>query len=347
MLGQSSKDMCKFFVTLLVLSLVLCTFGLIPAQVDAESVLGTSIDGKVVNETGEAFPGVEIYAVNVTNPNIFSSGLSDASGNYSLTVNPGIYNVTATYLNYTANVSYLNVTVGTGDMVILNFTMNEVLCTLIGYVTNGTQPVYGVTVTLTNLERTYTALTVTPFGQYTINAKPGIYTIKAEKIGYWANQSDYPVTLVRFAEHERVDLNITEQPAKLSGHVVYQGDGLKGVSVRLISGSISLNTVSDENGNYTFDEVPVGTYTLTFNKDTYLEISQTVTLSVYEEEVLDVEMEYDSENNTQTYLFGFDLAHSLMIVGLIISLVLLIVALFFSMKVRKKPEILKEDKDSD
>jgi hypothetical protein len=58
-------------------------------------------------------------------------------------------------------------------------------------------------------------------------------------------------------------------------------------------------------------------------------------------------MEYDRENNTQTYLFGFDLAHSLMVVGLTISLVLLIVALFFSIKVRKKPEILKEEKDSD
>jgi hypothetical protein len=338
--------MRKLSVVLLALALVLCS-AYVPIRASSAGVNGTNFLGSVVNETGSAFPGVEVRATNVTTLTTYKT-LTNADGNYTMPGNfvPGLYNVTASFLNHSANISYVNVLIKSGQAIRLNFTMLEVLCKLTGYVTNGTTPIYQATVTLINEQRSYSNISVNPLGRYEISkVQPGTYTVVAGKVGYYSSEPMPPVVLVR-GETKSIDFVLQEQPAELGGRVEYDGNGLKGVTVKLSSTLFTAETLTDEDGNYTFSQVPSGSYTITFSKESFLTKTLTVGLTPFEVRELDVEVEYDNANNTQTFLLGLDLAHSLMIIGLTVSIIVLIVGIYVNYKVRRKPELLDRD-DSD
>ncbi|MHC1710412.1 MAG: carboxypeptidase-like regulatory domain-containing protein [Methanomassiliicoccales archaeon] len=338
--------MRKLSVVLLALALVLCS-AYVPDRASSAGVNGTDFVGSVVNETGSAFPGVEVRATNVTTLTSYKA-VTDADGNYTMPGNfvPGLYNVTASFLNHSANISYVNVLIKSGQSVRLNFTMLEVLCKLTGYVTNGTTPIYQATVTLINEQRSYSNISVNPLGRYEISkVQPGTYTVIAGKVGYYSSDPMPPVVMVR-GETKSIDFVLQEQPAELGGRVEYDGNGMKGVTVRISSPLFSAETQTDEDGNYSFSQVPSGSYTITFSKDSFLVKTLSVGLTPFEVRELDVEMEYDNVNNTQTFILGLDLAHSLMIIGLGVSLVVLIVGIYVNYKIRRKPELLDQD-DSD
>jgi hypothetical protein len=330
-------------VLLLALALILCS-AYVPEQASSAGVVGTDIVGRAINETGAAFPGVEIRATNVTTLVTYKA-TTGADGNYTMPSNfvPGLYNVTASFLNHSANVSYSNVLVKSGQPARLNFTMLEVLCKLTGFVTNGTTPVYGATVTLINEQRSYSNVSVNPLGKYEIpKVQPGTYTVVASKVGYYSSDPMPPVVLIR-GETKSVDFVLQEQPAELGGKVEYDGSGLKGVTVKLSSSLFTAETVTDEDGNYTFSQVPSGSYTITFSKESFLTNSMSVGLTPFEVRELNVEMEYDNANNTQTFLLGLDLAHSLMVIGLTVSIMVLVVGIYVNYKIRRKPELLDRD----
>ncbi|MCX6651655.1 MAG: carboxypeptidase-like regulatory domain-containing protein [Methanomassiliicoccales archaeon] len=337
--------MRKLSVMLLAAALLLCAVPLCSDQAEG-APSDTSIVGQVIDVEASGFPGVVIKAVNATTFYEYST-VSAADGNYSLMLNPGLYTVSANFINYTANVTYHNVQVGVGQVVRLNFTMSELLGTLTGYVSNGTVPIYGAKVTLLNDQYNYSGVSVNPLGQYTIsNVRPGTYTVITSKVGYYDSAPQAPVTMERNVT-KFLDFVLDEQPAELNGRVVYQGDGLAGVKVVIVSNQFTTTAYTDGNGNYSFQLIPAGTYDVTFSKDTYLDHTQNVGLSPFEVETLNVEMEFDSANNTHTYLLDFDLAHSLMIVGLTITLTLLLVALFINHKAKRKPETVEKEEESE
>lgn len=335
--------MRKFPAVVLAFLLLLC---IVQLPQGAEGAGETAFLGQVTDVGGGGFPGVQIKAMNVTTLVTYST-TSDGDGNYTLDVVRGLYNVTASYLNYSANVSYVRVQVDIGQEVRLDFTMAEVLCTLTGYVTNGTQPIYGATVTLINGERIYSGASVNPLGQYTIgDVAPGTYTVTARKVGYYDSDPLPPIVMVRGAT-KNLDFELQEQPAELYGRVSYQGDGVSGVKVTLTSSQFNAVTYTDDRGNYSFELVPSGNYVMTLRKDNFLDRTVNVGISPFEVKRLDVELEYDVANTTQEFLFGFDLAHSLMVVGLVVSLIVLAVALYVNFKLRRKPEMLEREKGSE
>ncbi len=334
--------MSKIYVSLLALALVLCSACVLD-QSSAAGVSGTDVAGSVVNETGSAFPGVEVRAINVSTLVTYKA-ITGADGNYTMPGNfvPGLYNITATFTNHSANVSYANVMVKNGQSVRLNFTMVEVLCALNGKVSNGTTPVAGATVTVKSVKNETFYGVSNNFGDFSISRlKPGSYTAFAEKVGYYRSEP-IALVMVRGATEVR-DFVLEEQPADLGGKVEYDGSGLKGVTVKLSSPLYTAETVTDEYGNYTFSQVPSGSYTVTFSKESFLSRSLSVGLTPFEVRELNVEMDYDSANNTQTFLLGLDLAHSLMVIGLTVSILVLIVGIFINYKVRRKPDMLERD----
>jgi len=335
--------MRKLPVLLLALALVMCS-AFIPDQVSSAGVSGTDLTGRAVNETGAAFAGVEIKAINVTTLVTYRA-ITGADGNFTMPGNfvPGLYNVTASYLNHSSNVSYSNVLVKSGQVVRLNFTLIEVLSKLTGYVTNGDTPIYGATVTLINDRRSYSNVSVNPLGRYEIpKVQPGTYTVVASKVGYYSSDPMPPVVMVR-GETKSIDFVLQEQPADLGGMVEYDGAGLKGVTVKLSNPLFTVETVTDDEGNYSFSQVPSGTYTITFTKQEFLTKSFSVGLTPFEVRELNVVMVYDDANNTQTFLLGLDLAHSLMVIGLTVSIMILAVGIYFNYKIRRKPELLDSD----
>jgi hypothetical protein len=340
--------MRKLPVLLLALALVLCS-AFIPDHASSAGVSGTDVIGRAVNETGAAFAGVEVKATNVTTLVTYVA-ITGADGNFTMPGNfvPGLYNVTASYLNHTPNVSYSNVVVKSGQVIRLNFTLTEVLSKLTGYVTNGETPVYGATVSLINDQHSYSNVSVNPLGRYEIpKVQPGTYTVVASKVGYYSSEPMPPVIMVR-GETKNMDFVLEEQPADLGGTVQYDGAGLKGVTVKLSNPLFTVETVTDEDGNYTFSQVPSGSYTITFTKQEFLTTTLSVGLTPFEVRELNVEMDYDDVNNTQTFLLGLDLAHSLMVIGLTVSIMILAVGIYVNYKIRRKPELLdKDDSEKD
>ncbi len=341
--------MRKLPVVLLALALVLCS-AYVPDRASSASISGTDVFGRVVNETGAAFPDVEILVVNFTKPTTFYKVFSDENGNFTMPSNfaPGLYNVTASMVNYSANITYIGVQVKNGETARLNFTMIEILCKLTGYVTNGDTPIYGATVSLINDQRSYSNVSVNPLGRYEIpKVQPGTYTVVASKVGYYSSDPMPPVIMVR-GETKSIDFVLEEQPADLGGTVQYDGAGLKGVTVKLSNPLFTVETVTDEDGNYTFSQVPSGTYTITFTKEDFLTTTFSIGLTPFEVRELNVEMDYDDVNNTQTFLLGLDLAHSLMVIGLSVSIMILALGIYVNYKIRRKPELLdKDDSEKD
>ena len=129
------------------------------------------------------------------------------------------------------------------------------------------------------------------------------------------------------------------QPCTLYGRVTENGNPQDGVTVTA-QGTDSIKTgTTDANGNYSL-KLTSDTYTVTFSKKDFDAKAVSVSLAPFEDRQIDVSIVKSKSNNTTTYLFGFDLPHSLMIVGLIMALGTICVALFINFKVRKKPELL-------
>jgi hypothetical protein len=252
----------------------------------------------------------------------------------------GTYNVSASREGYVSNVTYNEVTVGAQGL-LLAFTMTPLPGEVRGYVSNGSTPVYGATVQLSDGTRNYSATSLTPLGQYLITGMgPGAYSGQAFKLGY--NTSIHlGVIVVRSSEITYVNFSLEEQPASLSGKTV-TADGvspLEGVTVQLSSADFTVETTSDANGHYSLQRIPAGSYSLSYSKSGYQRQSYTMNFNPYEVKTFDAKMER-SATNPSTYLFGYDLAHSLMLVALIVAILTMAAAIFLVFRLGKQPELL-------
>jgi len=303
------------------------------------------VSGTVVDPEGVGFEGVNVTASNVTTGEIFHC-LTGVNGSYNISLPTGIYNLTATFIDFTANVTYSLVSVQAENLTGLNFTITEVMGTLNGFVTNGTAPVTGVTVHLVNELYNYSTNSTIPLGAYEIcGIEPGSYVAYAEKLGYWTSYHDRPVMIAR-GKSTPINFTMEEQPAALLGRVTYAGRGLQGVEVTVTGGGFTSTTTTSSNGNYTMTSIPVGSYTVTFSKKGYIEQEAQVSLCPFESKKLDVALEKVPETGGG-FISGFDLPHSLMVVGLMLALVTLIMALIVRIRVGKRPELLEMEQEEE
>ena len=230
----------------------------------------------------------------------------------------------------------------TSQSIALNFTMLEVLGSLHGFVYNGNAAISGVTVLLANHQRNYTT-TTDGRGEYRISGiRPGTYVANFTKNGY-ANYNSLPLIIVRGVTLQQ-NASMEAQPGKLFGKVTENGNPQEGVTVTAQGADKVVVGTTDANGNYSIQLIS-DTYTVTFSKKGFDPKAVPVSLAPFENRSLDASI-VKSVNSTATYLFGFDLSHSLMIIGLMMALATICVALFINFKVRKKPELLsKEPRD--
>lgn len=303
------------------------------------------ITGNVTNETGTPFLDVNVTAVNTTSSASYHS-LVNATGEYNISLPVGTYNITASYTNYTANISYSYFQIGPGFLNVLDFRMIEILGSLSGHVTNGTVPIQEATVVLTG-QRNYSANSTAPLGEYTIDRiVPGTYVAHAEKTGYWTAFNLQAVVIVR-GKTTNLNFTLSEQPTTLFGKVTSDGDAIRDVKVTITSIGYTASTSTDVNGNYTISNVPVGTYSVTFQKDGYEEKKLQVSLSPFETKKYDLNMERIIVSGSTGFISGFDLPHSLMIVGLCLAIVMLAVAVYIRYRVGKKPELLEIEREGE
>ena len=161
-----------------------------------------------------------------------------------------------------------------------------------------------------------------------------------EKTGY-ERANSLPLNIVRGITTQN-NVTLQAQPCALYGQVTDNGNLLEGVTVTATSPDKVVVGTTDANGNYSIELVS-DTYTVVFSNKGYLSKRTSISLAPFEDRHLDVSIVKSKSNNTTTFLFGFDLPHSLMVIGLMLALVTICVALFINFKVRKKPELLVRD----
>lgn len=188
---------------------------------------------------------------------------SDGAGNYILSgLSAGSYTLTAFMSGYTFVASFTNpVTIVAANLTDKNFvgTSGSGNYTISGRITDGTNPIQGVTVS----DGTRSA-TTNINGDYTITDVPyGSYIITPSMSGYSFSPAVMSVIVPPNATNK--NFTATAQPTyTISGRVTdSNGDPVANVSITDGSGR---TTSSDYNGNYTFTGIPAGPYTLTPSK---------------------------------------------------------------------------------
>lgn len=325
----------------LILAVLLVSIALTAGTVRAETTM--TIAGTVTGTDGSPFPGVTVTIRNTTTDDTHIV-TTDASGHYSHSATPGNYSVTATYSAYRANIYYEDIAQSRTNV---DFIMYEVLGTVTGQVTDGNTTLAGVTVTLTGVNASFSGVTSAPLGSYRIdNITPGTYMVSASKDGYNTSYYDELVTLDKMGVEE-ISFTLIETDikyAKLSGTVTYNGEGLAGVKVILTpEKGADLTTVTDSGGNYSFDQVPPGEYIIYLTKDGYVTTEKKVTMEPLKGWVQDFTMKRNTLPGNSGFVLDYDLSHSMMIVGLGLSLLVTLLSLAIRHRIKSNPDLLDEE----
>ncbi len=331
----------------LVVVLLLVSLALAAGSVRAEDPTIT-IAGTVTDDDGAPFPGVTITIRNTTT-NSTHIVTTDSSGHYSHTTAAGNYSVTATYSAYRANTTYTGIDRTSTD---LNFFMYEVLGTVTGQVTDGNTTLAGVVVTLTGVNNiSFSAVSTAPLGAYRIeNVTPGTYMVSASKEGYNTSYYKELVTLYK-GSVEEVSFTMTEtviQYAQLSGRVTYNGDPLSGVKVVLTpQEGADLVTITDASGNYSFEQVAPGEYMMYLSKDGFVTSEKRISVEPLKGLVADFTMKRNALPGNSGFVLDYDLSHSMMIIGLGLSLLVTLASLVVRQRIKSNPNLLAREKEDE
>ena len=134
-----------------------------------------------MNEQRQGLADAVVMVENVSSGTIYTTN-TDAQGHYVIDVPmEGTYNISVSFTNFSAD-PYTNVAVPGSPGSLFNFTLEEVLGVVKGFVTDGSVPVNGATVHLSNELYNYTAVSQAPLGEYEIlGVQPGVYVASARR----------------------------------------------------------------------------------------------------------------------------------------------------------------------
>jgi hypothetical protein len=185
-------------------------------------------------------------------------------------------------------------------------------------------PLGGVLITVVGADVSLTtrSLSLTTVGAWSIRGLPvpGNYTVtfRREGLSTQALAVDLPIGLG--ANRTDVDVRLTPSVGTVSGIVEVNGGGpVGGVTVLLASTTVERRTISanDPAGEYQFDAIPPGSYTMTFSKQG-LE-SQTMLIDVAAGQAVEVET---LKMERQTRVFGKFERNDIPVGGVIVEVVL-------------------------
>ena len=290
--------------------------------------------------------GVAIMAEKVDNGTIYQA-ITGEQGTYNLSLPEGTFNITAAIAGFGSDVTYQMLVVLT-MIEDVDFVIQVTTGRVEGHVTSKDVPLVGEQIVLSNGNSTYLGRTSFPLGSYSITGVvPGVFVARGEMVGYWTNVSEEPV-YVNPNEVTELDFVLEPQPARIFGKVTVGNVPEEGVSVSLMSGTVEVrNTLTDANGNYSFSNIIAGEYDVVFSKEGLVEKTYPVSVSPFEDLELSISMDRDQSANNDGFIADLDLTHSMMVVALIVVMLLMVFALFVSMRVQKRPELLAKEEEEE
>jgi hypothetical protein len=174
-------------------------------------------------------------------------------------------------------------------------------------------------------------------GKYEIDGIPaGIYTVEASLQGY-LNVTVIGVEVKRGAELT-LNFNLTGLPGGLYGVVVdsITGNPLSGVRVTLLP---QRETITNINGEFEFTGLKEGNYTVRFALDGYRPVEIDSIGITHEETTQLGQIHLDKTRDSfGGFIFGFDLAHSMMILALFLTIVILALAVVLRIRTFESPD---------
>ena len=203
-----------------------------------------------------------------------------------------------------------------------------------GIVRSGTVLLVGANVSVWGTE--YSGLSSID-GRYEIGGIPaGTYTVEASLQGYY-NSTVLNVEIARGSSLQ-LDFNMTGLPGGLYGVVVdsVSGNPLSGVRVLLLP---QRETVTNINGEFEFTGLKEGNYTVQVTLEGYrpVEIGPVVITHEEKTQLDDIRLE-PTRKSLGGFIFGFDLAHSMMILALFLTIVILALAVVLRIRTFEAPD---------
>jgi len=264
---------------------------------------------------------------------------SEANGSYLIPNLPaGDYTVTASMAGFNSNtMTAVKVTSG-NETTGIDFHLEEKPTKLYGVVKAGQVLLVNVKVTVVEANlTTYTTIE----GEFEIrNIPAGTYNVTASLEGYIPALVT-GVVIARGGE-TGLSINLTGLPGSLSGTVVASDTRapLSGARVTITGAqAVDRSTITNIQGQFEFKGLPEGSYTVMFEKDGYrpVEISP-VSISVETPVNLTEVLMSPLREAFEGFIFGFDLAHSMMILALFMTIVVLALAVYLRIRSFQTPE---------
>ena len=200
---------------------------------------------------------------------------ADANGNYTFTgLSNGAYTVTPSKTGFTFTPANQAVTIN-GANGTANFTVQAATYSISGAITPAASG-SGATVSLTG--STTATVTADASGNYTFSGLAnGSYTVTPSKAGFTFTPANRAVTI----SNANVTANFTAQAVTyvITGSITPAASG-SGATV-VLSGAGTGTTTADTNGNFTFNGLANGSYTVTPSKNgfTFTPVNQAVTIN--------------------------------------------------------------------
>jgi len=320
------------------------TVTLIPPVVTLSFILQSqtgSISGFVLhNLTGEP---IENASVSIQiDEQVTITVATGNDGSYNLTnLQEGTYRVTASKDGFetrsNSNVTVVRETITEN----VNFSLDEKPTRLHGVIRSGTLLLAGVNISVSGTTR----YNVTgPDGSYEILDLPaGTYTIAASPAGY--QTAIIPNVVIPPGGDVELNINLTGLPgAIVRGTVLIDGTttGIANVLVTMVSadpdlGDWSRSTTTNFKGQFEFTGLEAGNYTLSLEKTGYSPM-ETSKFAVTETTITNRTYELSPLRQGFGGFFGeFDMAHSMMFLGVGLTLVIFFVALYLRIKTFMTP----------
>ena len=293
-----------------------------------------SISGRIVHSgTEEPLEGanvsiaIEDYTITVK---------SNASGSYRFwDIPPGTYSITVMLAGFNTTVLDDVEVVSGATTENIDILLSEKPTILSGVVKSGSVLLVGANVSLAGTIL-YGVSSID--GEYEISGIPvGTYTVVASLQGY-DNATILNVQIDRGME-VRLNINLTGKlGGTLYGIVVDEstGDSLSGVRVTLLP---LRETITNINGEFQFTGLGSGEYTLLFMLEGYGPIEMgDITVSSENRTDLGLITLHPVRESFGGFIFGFDLAHSMMILALFLTIVILALAVVLRIRSFEAPD---------
>jgi len=263
---------------------------------------------------------------------------TNETGTYTIPDLPsGTYTVSAAMDGFEpASVTGIVVVSGT-DTSDVDFQLVEKPTRLYGVVRAGTVLLPGVVIMVVGTEYITNS---SIYGDWEINnITAGIYTIVASLEGYYTYTAD-AVEIPRGGEKQLI-ISMQGLPGSVYG-VVFSSETrltLSGVEVTLFDNVMLRTTITNVNGEFQFTGISAGNYTIRFVLDEFKprEIGP-IAMSPEAAVKLDQVMMEPIGQTFGGFIFGFDLAHSMMILALLLTIVILAVAVILRIRSFEEPE---------